>query len=273
MPEPRLAPDISQPMAIADASQYDALYSGGHYMSGSTDVFEYCRLKTIHSSLHELARHFSPKSILDVGCGQGRCLEIAQGYFPQSRLLGLDFSEVALKAARKRLPDGVFYHGSCEELDAIPDQTADLILNIEVLEHVVDARKTVGEFARVLKPGGVILVTTPCANRLSLEWSANFVKGNLQRMPDGFGRFGTDPPEHARRLTSKDLGTLMRDAGFTQDWIRFRAHFFTWPSYLASRRVRGHLRAFGEMAYLDWRLFRWLPNGASMIGQFRKLPA
>ena len=43
-------------MRRAEASDYDALYATGTYMSGDTNVFEYCRLKTIHENLAELAR-------------------------------------------------------------------------------------------------------------------------------------------------------------------------------------------------------------------------
>jgi ubiquinone/menaquinone biosynthesis C-methylase UbiE len=273
MPEPQPSHTASTAMRIAEAAHYDALYATGHYMSGSTDVYEYCRLKTIHASLRHLARRFSPQEILDLGCGQGRCLEIVRQYFPQSRLLGIDFSATAIATARGRLPEATFYVGDCENPGSIPDGSADLVLSIEVLEHVVDARKAAREFARVLKPGGRLLVTTPCSNKLSLEWIANFLTGRLQKMPDGFARFSTDPPEHIRRLNSKDLNDIMREAGLTRDWIRFRAHLFTWPSYFAASRSRRFLRLFGEIAFLDWRLFRCFTNGASMIGQFRKPPA
>src|SRR5271154_2143876 len=261
MPETRTSRSVYARERLAEGSHYDALYATGCYMTVATNVYEYCRVKTIHASLRKLAVEFSPESILEVGCGQGRCLEIVRQYFPQSRLLGVDFSTTAIAAARSRFPEGTFHVGVAEDLSSIPNESVNLVLNIEVLEHVADARKTVREFARVLKPGGRALVTTPCANSLSLEWTANFLARRLQKMPDGFHRFGTDPPEHIRRLNSKELNEIMMEAGLTLDWIRFRAHLFTWPSYVASRLVRHFLPVFGEIAFLDWRLFRWLTNG------------
>jgi ubiquinone/menaquinone biosynthesis C-methylase UbiE len=258
-------------MKLADANDYDALYAGGTYMSGSTDVFEYCRLKTIHENLGDLARKYSPETILEVGCGQGRCLEIVRTYFPKSRLVGVDFSPVAIEAAGKRIPEGTFHVGVCEDLASIPSESADLVLNIEVLEHVEDVRKTVREFGRVLRPGGRLLITTPCANKFSLEWIANAFAGKPEVMPDGFRRFKTDPKEHIRRLTSEELNQIAADAGLNLERIRFRAHLFTWPSYVAHHAVgRRLLPVFGEVAYLDWRLFRGLPNGATMIGEWVK---
>jgi ubiquinone/menaquinone biosynthesis C-methylase UbiE len=257
-------------MRRAEASDYDALYATGEYMSGGTDVFEYCRLKTIHANLEDLSRRFSPETILEVGCGQGRCLEIVRNYFPKSRLVGVDFSPVAIEAAAKRIPEGTFHLGVCEDLASIPSESADFVVNIEVMEHVEDARKTVQEFARVLRPGGRLLVTTPCANKFSLEWFANALTGRTQMMPDGFRRFGTDPKEHIRRLTSAELNQIAEDAGLTLERIRFRAHLFTWPSYAAHHVLGQLLPFFGEVAYLDWRLFRALPNGATMIGEWVK---
>jgi ubiquinone/menaquinone biosynthesis C-methylase UbiE len=279
MSESRTSRSESAPMRIAEASDYDALYATGGYMTGATDVYEYSRLKTIHASLRKLASEFSPESILEVGCGQARWFEIIRQYFPHSRLLGVDFSTTAIAAARSRFPEATFYVGVAEDLGSIPNGSVDLVLNVEVLEHVANARKTVSEFARVLKPQGHVLITTPCANRFSLEWTVNFLRHRLQEMPDGFHRFGTDPPEHIRRLNSKELNEIMMEAGLTQDWVHFRARFFTWPSFVAAR-LGGHfavvrqllLRVFGEIAYLDWRLFRWFTNGASMIGQWSKPP-
>jgi ubiquinone/menaquinone biosynthesis C-methylase UbiE len=208
-----------------------------------------------------------------VGCGQGRWFEIVRQYFPKSRLLGVDFSTTAIEAARNRFPEASFHVGVTEDLSSVPNESVDLVLNIEILEHVTDARKTVSEFARVLKPRGRVLVTTPCANKLSLEWTANFLTHRLQTMPGGFHRFGTDPTEHIRRLNSKELNEIMMETGLTLDWARFRAHFFTWSGYVAAGLAR-HLLfpVFGEIAYLDRRLFRWFSNGARMIGQWSKPP-
>ena len=41
----------------------------------------------------------------------------------------------------------------------------DLVLSIEVLEHVQDVHLAVAEIGRVLRPGGLAVITTPCANR------------------------------------------------------------------------------------------------------------
>jgi SAM-dependent methyltransferase len=234
-------------------------------MSGFTDVYEYCRYRTVAAVLPTL-RRFHPARILDVGCGQGRYLSLLRVVFPDAEFGGVDFSEVAIAKARLNHPGVSFHIGPAEDLSAVPDASVDLLVNVEVMEHVADARRVVREFARVLRPGGRLLLTTPCANRFSLEWLENWATGRIQATSDGYRLFGTDPPEHVRRFTEPELTELLGSVGFQREWVRFRGHLFTQPCYLAHRLIGRFLPAFGQLAYLDWRLFRALPNGSSMIG-------
>jgi SAM-dependent methyltransferase len=251
--------------SIPDSTHYDHLYSSG-YMAGFTDVYEYCRYKSVSQTLATLATTFHPEAILDVGCGQGRYAELLRSHFPQAQISGVDFSPIAVQKAQARYTDMSFYLGKAEQMDFIPSGSVDLVLNIEVLEHVVDARQTLTEFSRVLRPGGRLVLTTPCANRLSLEWCENILlHGRLRPSDDGFQLFHTDPPEHVRRLTSAQLCSLLEDSGMRADTVRFRAHLFTRPAYVGHRLTRSMFKIFSELAFLDWRLLRSTPNGATML--------
>jgi ubiquinone/menaquinone biosynthesis C-methylase UbiE len=256
---------------VPDARHYDNLY-GSAYMSGFTDVYEYCRYRTLAAVLPALARRFRPRSILDVGCGQGRYLSLLRAQFPDAEFLGVDFSEVAIEKARRNHPGIRFQVGSAEELSLVPDASVDLLVNVEVMEHVADARRVAAEFARVLRRNGRLLLTTPCANRFSLEWLENRVAGRIRRSVDGYRLFGTDPPEHVRRFTEPELTELLGTVGFRREWVRFRGHLFTQPCYLAHRLIKRFLPIFGQLAYLDWRLFRTLPNGSTMLGLWVRGP-
>jgi len=262
-------------MDVPNREHYDQLYKED-YMSGFTDIYEYCRLKTVLMTLCYLKKTFTPQTILDVGCGQGRYLGIVRQFYENSMLAGIDISEVAISKAREKFPESIFYISSAEKMDCIPDASIDFIITIELLEHVQDVRKTVSEFSRVLKPNGRILFTTPCANRYSFEWFSNFFSQTLEKSPDGFNRFGTDPYEHVRRLTSDDISQVFSEVNLSVEKIRFRAHFFTRLSYLIYTTLRKKynkpvlFKFFAELAFIDWRLFRWLPNGATMIGIGKK---
>lgn len=91
---------------------------------------------------------------LDVGCGEGRWTrELRErGY----DVTGFDRSEKLLEAARAADPDGRYEAAVAESLP-VADGGAQLVLCVNVLPHVVDLGAAVGEFARVLAPGGALV--------------------------------------------------------------------------------------------------------------------
>ena len=246
----------------AIAVDYDQRYRQG-YMSDFADLYEACRVVSVRETLRS-RRLFpaAPQVVVDIACGQGRYGPILRAAFPDCRIVGVDLSPVALRGAAQRLPDACFSVGTCEAIP-LADGSADLVFSIETLEHVQDARSTVREWARVLRPGGRLLFTTPCANPLSLEWLMMRYTGGLEPSPDGIGRFRSDEPGHLRRLTSRHVEAFFAEAGLRVVQARFRTHFFTTlaHSYLRTRLAR----PARWLASLDWRLFRRFPNGASML--------
>lgn len=96
--------------------------------------------------------------VLDVGCGTGALAErLAQrGY----RVVGVDPSAGMLEVMRARRPDLEGVQASGEELPFEAD-AFDLVLTVAALHHVAEpqaVRRTLGEMARVSRPGGRILV-------------------------------------------------------------------------------------------------------------------
>ena len=93
--------------------------------------------------------------ILDAGCARGRFLR--QLTSSGARLFGTDLTEVFLQSARGNVPEAALAAGS---LSRLPFRTGafDAVFCIEVLEHVPDTDAALGELARVLKPGGTLLV-------------------------------------------------------------------------------------------------------------------
>ena len=103
-----------------------------------------------------LQRYAPPHArILDVGCGTGATTAALSRFGSVS---GLDMGLAALRHAHARgLPVA---RGSAENLP-VGDARLDVVVALDVLEHLDDDRGALGEILRVLRPGGVLLATVP----------------------------------------------------------------------------------------------------------------
>ncbi|ALL13477.1 class I SAM-dependent methyltransferase [Caulobacter henricii] len=100
-------------------------------------------------------RRLTRGAALDVGCGEGRFCRLlrAEGFEP----VGLDPTPELLSAARARDPDGVYVEGRAEALD-FADGQFDLVVTYLSLIDIEGAQAAIAEMARVLRPGGTLLV-------------------------------------------------------------------------------------------------------------------
>ncbi len=124
---------------------------------------------------HERAaeRLFRPLGkFLDYGCGTGILLEQLAGKY--ERGCGVDVKESSLEQARGKCPDCEFKLITKDGSTSYPDATFDTIALVEVIEHVPDEAATLREIARLLKPGGRLVLTTPHAGLLTFLDSGNF---------------------------------------------------------------------------------------------------
>lgn len=92
---------------------------------------------------------------LDVGCGEGRFCRMLQERGIET--IGVDPTEELLDHARRRDPKGDYRHGRAEALD-FPDASFDLVVSYLTLVDIPDAARAIAEMARVLKPGGALLI-------------------------------------------------------------------------------------------------------------------
>jgi SAM-dependent methyltransferase len=108
------------------------------------------------------------ESFLDAGCGDGRHL-VAVGR-SAGRLTGLDISERILATARRALEaeglEADLRQGNLEALP-FPDGEFDLVLCTQVIEHLLEPERGAAELARVLRPGGRLVLTTDNSRTLS----------------------------------------------------------------------------------------------------------
>lgn len=136
-------------------------------------------------------------AVLDVGCATGEFLDAMRERGWET--VGVEFSDFAASYAREQLGLDV-RTGSLANV-RFDDGQFDVVTMWDVLEHVPDPSWTLGEIARILKPGGLLVAMTP--NAAGLEARI-------------FGRFwaGWDRPRHLHVFTPTVLQEYLNQAGF-----------------------------------------------------------
>jgi SAM-dependent methyltransferase len=138
------------------------------------------------------------RSLLDIGCGSGTFLHLAQrrGFLPH----GMDVSDRAVAAAQEQ------YHLPVRQGDIGSDAWRgckfDIISMFHVLEHLPDPGQAVAYAGGLLKPGGILILQVPNA-------------ASVQARIFGARWYGFDVPRHLINFTPQALEKLLGDAGFS----------------------------------------------------------
>lgn len=245
------------------SSVYDQHYSGDYreHLSG----YEIARWEALDHFINYVLKLGSAKKVLDYGAGSGLHVDLWEKVFPEAELHFCDISTVAMEKFKAKYPRHADrYYLSPEHQPGCGDNTFDVIVSVEVMEHVEDLDSYLRDINRLLKPGGLFVWTTPCANRFSIEHVFSAITGKIERTKEGYRRWTWEDPTHLRRVRSNEIKGLLRENHFSDIRFRFRSHFFSFVcTYFPIRRAQ-HLR--NRLMTLDYSLFRCLPNGASMIG-------
>lgn len=140
-----------------------------------------------------LAHRCVDRDVLEAGCGEGYGADLIAGV--ARRVIGLDYDGATVAHVRARYPRVEVHHGNLAALP-LADASVDVVVNFQVIEHLWDQPQFVGECLRVLRPGGVLLMSTP--NRITFS-------------P---GRDTPVNPFHTRELNAAEITELLTTAGF-----------------------------------------------------------
>ncbi|MBF0195694.1 MAG: class I SAM-dependent methyltransferase [Magnetococcales bacterium] len=254
---------------MADKDLYDDLYRDG-YRSTMSGI-ELARAKGIDHFANHIMQPGPVKMMLDYGAGAGLHMPIWQSLFPDSQLYFADISSIALEQLAKKYPQHKKNLFTIENYKCNNNgQQFDVITSVEVMEHVEQVDDYLKDILRLLKPGGFFLWTTPCGNPLSIEHIYSLFTGQIQPSKDGKRRWGWEDPTHIRRYKSSEVKQLLKNSGFSNIKLRYRAHLF---SFLVTRYWRLNQLADPMRQNLleaDYKYLRNLPNAASMIGCAQK---
>ncbi len=147
-----------------------------------------------HEVVYErLADRCAGRDVLEAGCGEGYGADLIADV--ARRVIGLDYDESAVTHVKARYPRVEMLHGNLAELP-LDDCVVDVVVNFQVIEHLWDQGQFVAECRRVLRPGGVLLMSTP--NRITFS-------------P---GRDTPINPFHTRELNAAELTELLVSEGF-----------------------------------------------------------
>jgi len=219
--------------------------------------------RTVLAVINETIHDDREIKILDYGCGVG-----AVSLFLADRgndVIGIDISGKAVKTANKsaelmQLAEQAIFYTVDKGIKKIKNQKFDLIICIEVIEHVEDDKGLLSYFARLLKKGGLLIISTPSVN-------APLYKMGLAEKFDK--RVG-----HLRRYDSRNLVGMLRNTGFrvenvvkTEGILRNSLFLFQ-PVGVFVRFIRGTLSDF--VTFID-NITTWLFGESDIFVISRKL--
>lgn len=197
--------------------------------------------------------------VLDAGCGSGSLLFKISGI--GCNTFGIEQSKEYVEILRKRMKNLTqsnvksIKQGSVVDIP-YPDKSFDAVVSAEVLEHVKDDTAAILEFYRVLRGGGVCVVSVPASPALwdfTDEWAG-----------------------HLRRYTKNDLITLFEKKGFIVEDVRFWGfpfvrvyHRFIYLPHLKKRASDRDSR--DAISPPDAGKYQWMTKVLSMVFRFDSL--
>ena len=169
----------------ADVKSHDEIYLASDYSVRKKIHFKRFDI------LHELMGDIEQKKILDAGAGEGYFLSSINA----KQKCGIELSEIRVKTALKLFPD---LNITVSDVRKMPfeDDSFDVIICSEVLEHVDGYANALEEFKRCIKPDGSIILSFPNENTVAF--------GRLLLL-----KFPLHEVDHINSLKPKDLENIL----------------------------------------------------------------
>lgn len=147
-----------------------------------------------------VTRHPDARSVLDVGCGTGLVGKALRARGCAARIVGLDISQASLRIARRTGAYDALERADLQQPLDVDDDSVDALVCAGVMTYLPDVEAAWREFARVVRPGGVVVVTQredlweprrcqEVVDRLATEgvWTPLDVEGPAPYLPQASG--------------------------------------------------------------------------------------
>jgi ubiquinone/menaquinone biosynthesis C-methylase UbiE len=171
----------------------------------------------------EMVRAFLPGPsaiVLEVGCSSGFMLRDLRLGLPDALIIGSDYVRGPLERLAASVPDIPLLQMDVVKCP-LPDASVDVVVALNVLEHIEDQAAALAQIHRVLKPGGAAVLEVPAGPNLYDVYDKTLL--------------------HFRRYSMRDLVWLVEGAGFR---VARKSHlgFFVYPAFfITKKRNRRHL--------------------------------
>jgi ubiquinone/menaquinone biosynthesis C-methylase UbiE len=197
------------------------------------------------------------KQVLDAACGEGFGAALLAENAVNVRAIDIDVT--SLEHAKKRYglqANLVFEQADVTQLDALPDNSFDVIVSFETLEHVMEQERMLAGFYRLLKQDGILLISTPDKK--------NYTDAT-----------GVANPHHVRELYYEEFSGLL-DSHFAAKKIYTQKLLF--QSSLCALDQRGSLETLVDTAHgiehgLNYPPMYYVAACAKSVEALASLPA
>jgi SAM-dependent methyltransferase len=157
----------------------------------------------LSARLLDVAGDVRASRILDVGCGTGELCRLLSER--GASVVGVDLCSNLVDRARREAPASAFCKANAEDLP-FGSASFDLVTSLLVLHYLSDPRRALSEIARVLMPGGRLLL---CDRIVSADPVLRCAQDRLERLRN---------PQLQRVMSSSEIGEVLRTSGFSVSW-------------------------------------------------------
>lgn len=156
-------------------------------------------------------KKITDSDVLDIGCGYGWLLDSFEG---ARTLCGVDIAHHAVEEASLRKPERFFEQGDLHDPSPF-SQKFDLILAVNILEHLSNIEVCIESINNSAKPGAIVLVHMPTISNWLTRWE--------------YSKLYDSDPTHIYRPSGKEVRRLFESAGFETLRDSYLPHF---PAFL-----------------------------------------
>jgi len=240
-----------------------------HSVERVLEIFSYPRVTRLLDTFRSALPHDG--KVLEGGCGLGPWVIKLRslGY----DVTGVDYDEVSIRKIREYDKNIPLYMSDVEKMP-FGDGSFDAYMSLGVLEHFYEGpEKAIREARRVLKPGGVFMITLPYLNALlRMKLPLLALKRN-KLMRKLFGR-GKKDFYYEKYFKVREIKKLLEEGGFTVKKAVPVDHIFAFVSFSGIFRDKstydGENRLAVKFADFFGKIFPWQTAGSSLIVAVKK---